>query len=95
MRHQMNDFRFSVSPEASASVHDEGIVILHLGSGRMYSSNCAGARIWRALEHKLSPEAIAEEISSACQIAVTTAREHAVRFLAELEQHALIQQEAI
>lgn len=95
MTHSWSDFRFSVNPEASASVHDDGIVILHLGSGRMYSSNSAGARIWGAIERKLSLEAIAEEISSACQIAVTTAREHAVRFLAELEQHALIQQEAI
>jgi len=89
----MNDFSFTVSPEAAASIHDEGLVILHIGSGQVYTSNSTGARIWLAVERKLSLEAIAKEISAAFQIALTTAREHAVRFLAELEQHALIQQE--
>src|SRR5215469_10577831 len=92
---QMNDFSFTVSPEAAASIHDEGLVILHIGSGQVYTSNSTGARIWLAVERKLSLEAIAKEISAAFQIALTTAREHAVRFLAELEQHALIQQEVV
>ena len=89
----MNDFSFIVSPEAAASIHDEGLVILHLGNGQMYTSNSTGARIWLAVERKLSLEAISEEISGAFQIALTTAREHAVRFLADLQQHTLIQQE--
>jgi len=90
----MNSFSFAVSPEAMASVHDDGIVILHIGNGRFYSCNGTGARIWRGIEQRLSLEAIAEEISSAFQIALTTAREHTVHFLDELERHALIQQEA-
>jgi len=94
MTDQLNDFRFTVSPEATASVNDEGIVILHLGNGGFYTCNGTGARIWRAIEQKLSLEAIAEEISAAYEIALTTARQHTVRFLAQLELHALIQQEA-
>ena len=85
---------FAVSPEATASVHDDGVVILHLGNGRFYTCNGTGARIWRAIEQRLSLEAIAQEISSAYEIALNTARQHTVRFLAELELHALIQQEA-
>ena len=95
MTNQFKDFRFTVSPQATASVHDDGIVILHLGNGGFYTCNGTGARIWRAIERKLSLEAIAEEISNAYQIAVTTARQNAVRFLAELELHALIQREAV
>ena len=90
----MEKLIFNVNPEASASVHDDGIVILHLGSGCMYTSNETGASIWRALENKLSLDAIVKEISSAYEIALTAAREHTVRFLAELEQHTLIQREA-
>lgn len=90
----MSTFRFAVNPEATASIHDEGMVILHLGNGSFYSCNGTGARIWRALERKLSLEAIADEISREYQIARTTTREDMLRFLAELEQHALIQQEA-
>lgn len=89
----MSNFSFTVSPEATASVHDDGVVILHLGNGRFYTCNGTGARIWRAIEQRLSLEAIAEEISNAYEIALTTARQHTVRFLAELELHALIHQE--
>ena len=89
----MSDFSFSINPEAAASIHDEGIVIFHAGNGTLYSSNRTGARVWRAVERQLSLGAIAEELSSAYQIALTTAREHAVRFLEELERHMLIQRE--
>lgn len=91
----MSNFSFTVSPEATASVHDDGVVILHLGSGRFYACNGTGARIWRAIEQRLSLEAIAQEISNAYEIALNTARQHTVRFLAELELHALIQQETL
>lgn len=95
MTNRDSDFRFTVSPEATASSHDDGIVILHLGNGGFYTCNGTGARIWRAIEQKLSLEAIAKEISSAYQIALTTARQHTVCFLAQLEMHALIQQEVV
>ena len=90
----MSNLSFAVNPEATASVHDDGVVILHLGNGRFYTCNGTGARIWRAIEQRLSLEAIAQEISSAYEIALNTARQHTVRFLAELELHKLIQQEA-
>ena len=87
----MSNSSFTVSSEANASVHDDGVVILHLGNGRFYTCNGTGARIWRAIEQRLSLEAIAQEISSTYEIALNTARQHTVRFLAELELHALIQ----
>ena len=90
----MSNFTFNVSPEATASAHDDGVVILHLGNGRFYTCNGAGARIWRAIERRLSLEAIAQEISSAYEIALNTARQHTARFLAELELHELIHQGA-
>ena len=92
MTNQQTDLRFTVNPEATASIHDDGVVILHLGSGRFYTCNGTGARIWRAIQQRLSLEAIAQEISSAYEIALNTARQHTVRFVAELELHALIQQ---
>ena len=90
----MSDLSFAVSPEATTSVHDEGVGILNLGNGRFYTCNNTGARIWHAIEQRLSLEAIAQEISSAYEIALNIARQHSVRFLAELELHELIQQEA-
>ena len=93
MTHQASDFRFTVNPEAAASFHDDGIVILHAGRGCVFTSNRTGARIWRGVEQQLTLEAIAEKISEAYQIARGTAREHTVRFVAELESHSLVQRE--
>jgi len=94
MTNRIRDFSLTINPEAAASIHDSGIVILHIGNGCLYSSNETGARIWRGVEEQLSLETIAAEISEAYQIATATAREHVVRFLAELERHTLIHREA-
>ena len=93
MKNQISDFSCTVNPEASASFHDDGIVILHTGNGRLYASNATGARIWRGLERQLTLDAIAEEISAEYQIPRAAAREHAIRFLSELERHTLIRRE--
>jgi hypothetical protein len=91
MTSKLSDFKFTVSPEASTSTHDGGIVILHLGSGRVYTSNGTGASIWRKVEQQLPLRAIAEEISTEYQIASSTSRDHVFHFLATLERHALVQ----
>ena len=93
MRSQISNFSFSVSPEATASTHDDGVVILHTGKGRVFSSNKAGALIWRGIEQRWSLDGIVEEISSKFQIAGSTARAHTLKFLAALEQQALIKRE--
>jgi Coenzyme PQQ synthesis protein D (PqqD) len=93
MTNRISDFSFSVNPEAAASIHDSGIVILHIGDGRLYASNGTGARIWRGVEEQLSLEAITDELSDEYQIDRATAREDVVRFLAELRRHTLIQRE--
>lgn len=95
MTNQISDISFSVNPEAAASFHDDGIVILHTGKGYLFTSNGTGARIWRGVEQRLPLEAIAEEISAWHQIALTTAREHTARFLAQLEEQKLIRREVV
>lgn len=94
MTNHTGDFSFIVSPEAVASFHDDGMVILHTGAGRLFTSNGTGARIWRGVERRLPLESIAEELSGEYKIARATAREHASRFLAELERHRLIRRGA-
>ena len=93
MTNQINNFTFSVNPEATASAHDDGIVILETGKGRVFSSNKTGALIWRAIEQRQSLDAIVEEISAQFQIAATAARAHTLNFLAALERQALIERE--
>ena len=87
------NFSYSLNPEATASTHDDGIVILHTGKGRVFSSNKTGALIWQGIEQRRSFERIVEEISDAFQIAEPTARAHTLSFLAVLEQQSLITRE--
>ena len=94
MANQTNNFSFTVNPNAAASMHEDGIVILHTGKGCLFSSNGTGARIWRGVEKQLSLQAIAAEISSEYQVAPDIAHRHTVNFLAQLERQALIQREA-
>ena len=93
MTSQVSDFNFTASPEAAASFHDDGVVILHSGKGRLFSSNQTGARIWRGVEQQRSMESIVDEISGEYQIPRTTARTHTLDFLTALERQALIQRQ--
>lgn len=93
MTNQSSDFSFILSPEAAASFHDDGVVILHTGKGSLFSSNHTGARIWRGVEQRQSLESIVEELSGEYEIARPTARVHTLNFLAALEQQTLIQRE--
>ena len=94
MKYQTSDFTFVVNPEATASFHDDGIVILHTGRGCLFTANRIGARIWRGVEQQVQLEKIAEEISGEYQINLTTAREHMDHFLAQLQKQKLIRKEA-
>ena len=93
MRNQISGISFIVSPEAAASFHDGGVVILHTGKGSLFTANQTGARIWRGIQHQLSLEAIANGISDEYQVAPGTARKHTICFLAALERQTLIQRE--
>jgi len=93
MTNQTTEISFTVNPEAVRSFHDGGLVILHADTGRLFSSNETGARIWRGIEQQLPLETIATEISAAYQIPGATAREHTLNFLAALEQQALIKRQ--
>ena len=93
MNQEINNFSFSPNREAAASFHDAGIVILHTGKGCLFSSNRTGAQIWHGIEQQLSMDVIARGISGEYQIPLTTARQHTVHFLAELQRHELVQLE--
>jgi coenzyme PQQ synthesis protein D (PqqD) len=95
MTHQISEFNFTATPEAVASFHEDGIVILHTGKGCLFTANGTGARIWGGVTQQQSLDTIADEISSEYQITRTTVYEHMVAFLAELERNQLIKREAV
>src|SRR5208283_1509426 len=82
-----DDSDIRISSEAAVSVHEGGVVILDNSKGRLYSSGPAGAYIWRCIEQQLSLEAIAGKLHTDFQIELTTAREHAARFIEQLRSN--------
>jgi len=94
IKNQVTNPELKISSDAAVSIHEDGIVILHTRKGRLFTSNRTGACIWCCIEQRLPFEAIAEKLTSEYQIAKATAREHAARFLAELERHSLIERGA-
>ena len=95
MSNEIGNLTFKTTPEAAASFHDSGVVILHTGQGRLFRSNQTGASIWRGVEQKLSVDAIAHQICGEYRIELNTAREHTFNFVAQLQRHALIQREGV
>jgi len=91
MTNQISGTAITLNPDAVASLHDDGLVILHTRKGQMFTANRIGARIWRGIELQLPVEVIADEIGKEYRIAPATVREHAARFLAELGRHNLIE----
>jgi hypothetical protein len=94
MENSIHKFDIKINPEAVASVHEGGLVILDNTKGRLYSSGPAGAYIWRCIEQQLSLEAIAERLHHRFEIAPTIAREHTARFLEQLQGNGLIARRA-
>jgi hypothetical protein len=87
----MKHVSVKVDPEAAASIHDEGIVILHIGNGRVYAANETGARIWRRIMQEQPLNTIAAEISDEYRIPITAACEHVDAFITELQRNSLVQ----
>ena len=94
MKNSVDKSDIKINPEAVASVHEGGLVILDNTKGRLYSSGPAGAYIWRCIEQRLSLEAIAEKLHADFQIELTTARDHTARFMEQLHGNGLIERRA-
>ena len=89
-----NDSEVTINPEAVASVHEGGLVILDNSKGRLYSSGPAGACIWQCIEQQLPLEAIAGKLHADYQVELTTAREHTARFVEQLHANGLVERRA-
>ena len=78
------------SPDAVASTHDAGLVLLHVGHGRLFSMNRTAARVWRYVEQHLSEDAIAAAIGRDYGLPVDQARQHTGKLLDELCAQGLV-----
>lgn len=78
------------APHVTASLHSEGVVLIHLGRGTVFSANRVGALIWNAVADRWSLDRVVETISSEFHIPAQAAREDAAEFLAQLAAEGLL-----
>ena len=88
-----SSLRFTANPDVASSVHDNGIVLLHLANGHIFTSNAIGARIWREVVERQPLDVVVNGISKEYQISRTVICAHVEAFLVELERQTLIERE--
>jgi hypothetical protein len=85
-----DDRALAVAPDVRASVHDDGLALLHISTGRVFLCNRTGSRIWQGLVEGLSADAICEGISRDCDVAWELVQRHTSSFIVELEGRGLL-----
>jgi hypothetical protein len=81
---------FRVAPEVKASQHSDGVVLIHLGRGTVFSANRVGAMIWNGVAERRSLEKVAQSISGVFHIPPQTVQRDAAVFLAQLQAEGLL-----
>jgi len=76
--------------EVKTSVHEEGLVLMDVGRGRVFTANLVGARIWRGVAEGASVESVAETISCEFRVSKQQAMADTVAFLGQLERAGLL-----
>jgi len=82
--------QLTVAAEVRASAHKDGLVLLHIPSGRVFLCNRTGARVWQGLARGLNVDAIADEISREYGVTRDLVQQHTSSFVTDLEQHGFV-----
>jgi len=84
------DLRFHVAPDVRASLHPDGVVLIHLGRGTVFSANRVGAMIWNGAAQRWSLDRVAASVSTEFHISQQIVRLDAAEFLKELAAEGLL-----
>ena len=81
---------FQVAPDVKASLHSEGVVLIDVRRGTVFSANRVGAMIWNAAAECWTLHRIAESISREFHIPAQAAQDDAAEFVAQLAKEGLL-----
>jgi hypothetical protein len=82
--------RFRIAPDVKASLHSQGIVLINLTRGTVFSANRAGAIIWNGAVERWSLDRIAKSISNEFHIPAQSAHDDTAEFVAQLAAEGLL-----
>jgi hypothetical protein len=80
----------AVAPEIHASIHDAGLMLLHIPTGRIFQSNRIGAKVWQGISNGLNQDTISEEISREYGVSLDLVRQNTSVFIAQLEEQGFV-----
>jgi len=78
------------SAHVRSSINDDGVVLLDIATGRIFSANSIGARIWQGLEDGLSLSAIADRLAAETGADRAVVERDAADFVTTLRARALV-----
>jgi hypothetical protein len=81
---------FRIAPDVKASLHSDGVVLIHHGRGTVFSANRIGATIWNGAKERWSLDRVARAISSEFEIPAQAAQQDALESLAQLAAEGLL-----
>jgi hypothetical protein len=81
---------FHPSPEVKAAIHADGIVLIHLSRGIIFSSNRVGAMIWNDTVQHRSIYQMTEAISQAFAVEAQIAHRDVTAFIDQLATEGLL-----
>ena len=82
--------RLVAAREVRVSVHQDGLALLDVSTGKVFLCNETGSLIWQGIVAGLTPEAICEEISREFGVGVDLVHRQTSAFLFELERRGLV-----
>jgi hypothetical protein len=80
----------ALPPDVLTQVHPEGVVLLHIRKGLIFTANAVGARILEGVANNQDLGTIAAQISRAFQASRDQVEEDTADFLATLLDHGLL-----
>jgi hypothetical protein len=88
------DIRIDVRPSPAqlvlSSRHEDGLLLLHVSTGRLFLCNRTGARVWQNFMNGSSLMEASEQLSQDYGVPVADMRKDALAFLGDLETHGLL-----
>ena len=88
------DIRIDVRPSPAqlvlSSRHEDGLLLLHVCTGRLFLCNRTGARFWQSFVNGSSLMEASEQLSQEYGVPVDDLRKDALAFLGDLETHGLL-----
>jgi hypothetical protein len=82
--------RWRVPEYVRASIHDDTLVLLHIGRGIVYKANSTGALVWKIITGLDSREHVTESLVKQYNAPEQQIRQHIGEFIATLSGQGLI-----